>query len=696
MAIKMLVLALALLLAPAAATVLDRESSQKERPVTKVIRLLSDMRVELDKELEDDRQVHETLGCWCKANEQDKTTAIELGQAESEQLKSTMDESAAKVVELRSRRKTAMEDISNNQKSLGEATALRMSDNRKFHGEETDLMEAVAAAKQAVVVLSKHHPELAQVRQAALRLHGSQVARLLARAPHLRGEQLELLKGFLQQAAQASSFLSIPGFQSFAPQSGQIFGILRQLQSDFEGSLTDAQKAEIKAQEEYLSLKAAKEAEVAAGQKEVLELDSALAEFGERAVRAARELEDVEAQLGLDRTFLVSLQKRCAESETEFDARVKSRQEEISAVQDAVKILSEDKAFDSFGKTVGASLLQTSSGGGAASLSRRRAVAVLQAAAAKSGEPKLALLAAAAQLDAFEKVQAAIDKLVEELLAQQKDEVAHRDWCTDEVAANGRAAAAADDRKVGLLTKISDLENAIATTSASVDGAKAAVVELNLQMKRASETREAQNADYQQTMVDQHLTQQILVQATNRLRQVYAMVQERAAEHEDSLFEDPEQPGAPHIQTSGNHTDAGNGPARYTKYEQHAGGSRAVTLLDDIVADSKRTEDEAVAGEQDAQAAYEGFMKDSNQSLEAHARSIADLSASKAQAEESLSLAKEDLRQTLGELEGLSLTSADVHRGCDFVLKNFDERQGARSAEVESLRQAKAILSGMQ
>jgi len=38
--------------------------------------------------------------------------------------------------------------------------------------------------------------------------------------------------------------------------------------------------------------------------------------------------------------------------------------------------------------------------------------------------------------------------------------------------------------------------------------------------------------------------------------------------------------------------------------------------------------------------------------------------------------------------------NAELHNSCDFVVANFDARQAARTAEIEALRQAKAILSG--
>jgi len=48
------------------------------------------------------------------------------------------------------------------------------------------------------------------------------------------------------------------------------------------------------------------------------------------------------------------------------------------------------------------------------------------------------------------------------------------------------------------------------------------------------------------------------------------------------------------------------------------------------------------------------------------------------------------------ELEELANENADLHKACDFTLKNFDTRQQARDEEVEGLREAKAALSGAQ
>merc|ERR1719313_2920485 len=165
------------------------------------------------------------------------------------------------------------------------------------------------------------------------------------------------------------------------------------------------------------------------------------------------------------------------------------------------------------------------------------------------------------------------------------------------------------------------------------------------------------------------------------MKQVYAFIQSSA-------------PGAPHIQTSGTHTDPGNGPAKFSKYEQNAGGGRVVAMLEEIFADVKTTVDQSMASETDSQSAYENFMKDSNKSIKKTTQAISDMTGARAAAKEELSMAKTDFGQTMTELEGLDTTNKDLHKSCDYTLKNFDARQAARAAEMDALNEAKNILSG--
>merc|ERR1719355_350868 len=105
-------------------------------------------------------------------------------------------------------------------------------------------------------------------------------------------------------------------------------------------------------------------------------------------------------------------------------------------------------------------------------------------------------------------------------------------------------------------------------------------------------------------------------------------------------------------------------------------------------------EAEAIQGEEDAQKAYEDFVKDTNASIEEKSKDIVNKSELKAKAEADKTEAEEEKENVIIELEQLSNENADLHKACDFVMKNFEIRQTARDEEIEALKQVKAILSG--
>merc|ERR1719188_2468593 len=304
----------------------------------------------------------------------------------------------------------------------------------------------------------------------------------------------------------------------------------------------------------------------------------------------------------MDQAFLTDLKQKCAEGDAEFEARMKSRLDEIAAVEDTIKIINSDEAFKQFTKTTkgfvedqkfveqSSAFIQT--GAASKEAGRRARVAdLLRKAAGHTGSPKLALVAASAQIDSFTKVKEIIDKLVAELNVQMSDEVKHRDWCIDEFATNKDETQAADHKLSNLQQKKADLETSIEKLTKKIADLTADMASTQDEMGRASDNRESENAELTETIEDQRLAQIILAKALTRMKEVYAFMQQ--------------QPGAAHIATSGTHTDAGNGPARFTKYAQNAGGSRVVDLLENVMADAQKPEDEAMTRSISSQTEYE-------------------------------------------------------------------------------------------
>merc|ERR1719428_905823 len=327
----------------------DLSMNLKERPVMKVVRLLQDTKAELEKELEDDKAVYELMTCWCNSNDQEKEAAIEAGKAKVAELESSMGSDAAKIAELKAKRKETLDEVNADHIALSDATGMRMKENKEFQASETDYLEAIDASKNAIVVLGKHN-SLAQLRTVAHRLLDARVSQIVDNSRAVSKAKVEVLRSFLHNAESASSFLAIPGMQSYAPQSGQIFGILGQMKEDFEVNLSEAQKSEAKAKAEYESLKAAKEDEIDTGRKLIVSIDASIAETQEKYAEEAKQLEDTQAQLANDTEFLKNLKEKCATMDADYDKRVKDRLTEIDAVSDTIAILNSDESFEAFDK----------------------------------------------------------------------------------------------------------------------------------------------------------------------------------------------------------------------------------------------------------------------------------------------------------------------------------------------------------
>merc|ERR1719359_1406877 len=113
-----------------------------------------------------------------------------------------------------------------------------------------------------------------------------------------------------------------------------------------------------------------------------------------------------------------------------------------------------------------------------------------------------------------------------------------------------------------------------------------------------------------------------------------------------------------------------------------------------IIEDAKTMESEAIRTEEEAQKAYEDFVKESNSSIEAKTKDSVNKTEEKGKTEAAKVQAETEMENTMLELEQLTNYNLELHKSCDFVLKNFDVRQTARDEEVEAIKQAKAILSG--
>jgi len=262
-----------------------------------------------------------------------------------------------------------------------------------------------------------------------------------------------------------------------------------------------------------------------------------------------------------------------------------------------------------------------------------------------------------------------------QLLVEKADEIKHKDFCVDEFNTNQLQTEKKEREKQDLIAKIEDLEMAIEQLTKAIETLKAEIAEMQVQLKRAGEDREKENKEFQTTVADQRETQKLLQAALGVLQEFYGKAKAAA------LIQKQEPAGPPP-------------PPGFEAYKKSAASGGVMSMIQQIINDAKAMEAEMIRSEEDAQKAYEDFVKETNGSIEAKSKDIINKSEVKAKKEADLVEAKEEKESVMVELEQLSNYNAELHSSCDFVMKNFELRQTARDEEVEALRQAKAILSG--
>jgi predicted nucleic acid-binding Zn-ribbon protein len=134
----------------------------------------------------------------------------------------------------------------------------------------------------------------------------------------------------------------------YAPASGQIVGILKQMTDTMESDLAEITATEEKSIKDFSGLMAAKTKEINALTKEIETKIAQVGELGVQLVTEKEDLDDTSKQLMEDAKFLKDLEKNCKTKEEEWATRCKIRAEEVLAIADTIKILNDDDALELF------------------------------------------------------------------------------------------------------------------------------------------------------------------------------------------------------------------------------------------------------------------------------------------------------------------------------------------------------------
>merc|ERR1719420_2072345 len=99
--------------------------------------------------------------------------------------------------------------------------------------------------------------------------------------------------------------------------------------------------------------------------------------------------------------------------------------------------------------------------------------------------------------------------------------------------------------------------------------------------------------------------------------------------------------------------------------------------------------------EKDSQDDYEKLMLEASNKRASESQALTDKQAAKADAEDSLQSLMDAKEATGTELKAVMDYIASLHKECDWLLENYDQRKTARASEIDAMTKAKAVLNGV-
>jgi len=703
-----------LILAVACVPAAAEDGASQANPIRKVVTLLQNLQKKVTAEGEKEKELYKKFMCYCKNGNSDTSTSISAAETKIPSVTSDIEAAEQKLVQTKADLKQHQADRSSGKKAMEEATALREKEAAAFAAHKAEQDTNIAAINKAVTALEKG------MAGGFLQTQAAQVLRSVI------AKQEGMLEGDRQDVI---AFLAGTQSNGYAPASGQIVGILKELGSTMSKALAEITAEEKEAVESFQGLVAAKKKEVEALTASIESKTKRVGNLGVQIVQMKEDLSDTQAALAEDQQFLADLEKSCSTKTAEWEERSKTRADELVALADTIKVLNDDDALELFKNTLpgagsSASFVQVSTVAVAARSRALEAIREARRLANQEDHINLDFLMVAlsgkkaAGTGQFDKVVKMIDNMVAILKQEQVDDDHKKEYC-------GIQLDQTDDKKKAVTRAIEDAEAGIATTTEAIATFKdeikaleAGIKALDKSVAEATEQRQNENVESKDLMATNGAAKELLAFAKNKLNKFYnpkmykappnreLSEQERIAVNMGGEAPPAEAPGGiagtgigALVQISVHNqvvvAKSSPPPETWGAYSTKSEGTNGViAMINLLITDLDKEMTEASTEEKNAQAAYETMMSESSAKRTADSKSLANKASTLADTEAELQSLKESKEASATEMMGLSRYIASLHSECDWLLQYHEVRATARSGEIESLNRAKAVLRG--
>lgn len=633
-------------------------------PIEEVLQLVQNLQATIIKEGESSQKVYEEFAEWCETRAKELSFEIKDGKSEVAELQATIDKMNADIEAHTSKIEGLAADDSGASEELASATKMRGKESQDFAAENQDLTETVDMIERAIVILEKQNvgASLSQVHSAESL---TQVLQTMVQASSLNTNDALKLTALVQSKSRSDSDDEDSDDASVAPataayegKSGTVVSVLEDLLDKAETQLGAARKAETTAKHNFELKKQSLEDSMKFSGSEMSETKSKLAACEETKASAGGELTATKKDLAEDNTNLEGIRQDCMSKAQDFEAEVKSRDEELTALAEAKKIVKDSTGGAAAYAQV--SFLQESD-----SAVTIRALKAVKETAQKQHSSLLAQLSArmssalrlasASHVDPFEKVRGMISDMLSKLEAAAEADSDHKAWCDKQM---DETLAKKEDKEAKIEKASTKAEQKTSRSAQLKEEVTVLQKELAALLRTQAEMekiRQEEKSLFNANKVELEEGLSGVKKALKVLRDYYA------------------KDDADHKTSSG-------------------GASGIIGLLEVVESDFSKNLAEAIASEDSA---VGEFTKESNENALTKTQKQQDVKYKTGEAaslDKALADIKDDLDGAQQELDAINEFLIGIKGRCSGKVESYEERKSHRDAEIAGLKDALQIL----
>jgi len=655
------------------ATSAQASTSETSSPVTKVLDMLSGLQAKIIKEGEEAQKEYDEYAEWCEDRAKNVEYEIKTGKDNVAELKAIIEEETASADALNTKIESLAADIATDSADLKAAEEVRAKEASDFATEEKELVDVISTLERAVGILSREMAKSGGAALAQLQNVNSITAALSAMVQReiVSSTDASQLTAFVQSSQEASDEdseedVGAPAAAVYEGHSGGIVETLEGLLEKAQTQLADVRSKESTALHNFNMLKQSLDDQIKFANSDMAAAKKNLAKSAEKKSVAQGDLASTSEDLSEDQKTLSTLHSDCMTRAQDFEAATKSRGQELDALAQAKKVITETTSGAdslSYGGAGAASFLQLSSG---ADLANYEAVRVVRDLARKEKSAALAQLASqmnsamrlgASSGDPFAKVKGLITQMIDKLESDASSDASHKAYCDKELAESHEKEA---DKKA----EISKLSTSIDQMTSRSTQLKEEVAVLQKELADAAKSQ----AEWDKFRQEEHDTfvknKAEMDEGLEGIKMALKVLREYYAKGDKAH-------------------EAADGSA-----------SGIVGLLEVVESDFSKGLAEMIAAEEGAQTAYDAATKENQVTTASKKQDVKYKTKEYVDLDKATSGATSDRSGVQAELDAVTEYLGKLEEMCVAKVEPYAERKRRREEEIAGLKEALSILEG--